>query len=132
MLPRHVHAVTWRSGTVAYYWQKNRGTAKAGPRVRLPDDPASAAFWTAVKALQDGPRAAGGIAAMIDAYTASPHYLSLADATRREYDRYMASLRAAIGDRETSALKPKDIAEFRDAMGATPAKANAYIRELYT
>lgn len=130
MLPRHVHAVTWRSGRVAYYWQKHRGTSHAGPRIRLPDDPSSAAFWQAVKALQDGARPPGGIAAMIDAYQASPHYLGLADATRREYARYMASLRAAIGDRDTAELMPKDVAELRDAMGETPAKANAYIRAI--
>ena len=27
VLPSHVHAVTWRSGRVAYYWQAHRGTA---------------------------------------------------------------------------------------------------------
>lgn len=60
MLPRHVHAVKWKSGTVAYYWQAHRGTAKAGPRTRLPDDPASQEFWKAIKALQDGPKSVAG------------------------------------------------------------------------
>ena len=50
MLPEYVHAVKWRSGRVAYYWHPQRGTAKAGKPVRLPDDPASPEFWTAYKA----------------------------------------------------------------------------------
>ena len=130
MLPKHIHKVTWKSGTAAYYWQKNRGTTKAGPRVRLPDDPNSAAFWAAIKAQEAGTVEDGGMAKMIDAYRASPHYKGLAHNTRREYDRHMAALRKAIGRFEPDAVKPKDVAEFRDALGATPAKANAYVRSI--
>ncbi|MBA3752660.1 MAG: hypothetical protein H0X01_00595 [Nitrospira sp.] len=130
MLPKHIHVVKWKSGTVAYYWQPHRGTAREGARVRLPDDPASAAFWLVVKALQDGPKPTGGIGQMIDAYQDSPHYKGLADSTRREYGRYLDELRSALASYNPDDLQPKDVAEFRDTMGDTPAKANAYIRAI--
>lgn len=130
VLPKHVHAVRRRSGRVAYYWQVHRNTALEGPRVRLPDDPQSADFWTRVAELQRGPQRPGGVAAMIDAYQNSPKYKSLAANTVREYDRHMKNLRAAIGQFEPDAVRPADIAEMRDAMGDTPAKANAYVKSI--
>lgn len=130
MLPKHVHAVKWQSGRMAYYWQPHRGTAKAGTRTRLPDDPASSAFWQAVKALREGPRPVGSMVRMIDAYQASPHYAKLAESTRCEYGRHMKQLKAALGTFDADDLKPSDVAEFRDAMGDRPATANAYVRSI--
>jgi len=130
MLPRHVHAVKWKSGRIAYYWHPHRGTAKAQPPVRLPDDPASSEFWTAVRGLQQGQKPAAGMVRMIDAYQASPHYTGLAEATRREYDRYMGTLKVEMREFDPDDLLPEHIAGFRDAMGETPAKANAYIRAI--
>lgn len=130
MLPKHVHAVRRASGRVTYYWQVNRNTAKAGPRVRLPDDAQSVEFWQKIAELERGPQRPAGIAAMIEAYQASPKYQKLAPNTRREYDRHMKNLRAAIGQFQPDAVRPSDVAGMRDAMGDTPAKANAYVKSI--
>lgn len=130
MLPRHVHAVTWKSGTVAYYWQPHRGTKRQEARTRLPDDPASPAFWNAVKALQQGPKLVSGMVKMIDEYLASPKFGELAENSKREYRRYMKALKLALADFEPDDLQPKDVAQFRDALGDTPAKANAYMKAI--
>lgn len=130
MLPKHVHAVRRASGRVSYYWQVSRNTPKAGPRVRLPDDAQSAEFWQKIAELERGPQRPSGIAAMIEAYQTSPKYLALAPNTRREYDRHMKNLKAAIGQFEPDAVRPADIAGMRDAMGGTPAKANAYVKSI--
>jgi hypothetical protein len=45
-LPGGVHALMAK-GKQYYYFYPNRGTASAGQRVRLPDDPHSAEFWAA-------------------------------------------------------------------------------------
>lgn len=130
MLPRHVHAVTWKSGRKAYYWHRFRGTPRAEKPVRLPGDPASAEFWDAIRALEAGPKPQGGIARMIAAYQASPHYQGLAMATRREYGRYLSTLDQALGQFETAELLPAHVAGFRDDLGQTPAKANAYVKAI--
>lgn len=130
MLPKHVHAVRRRSGRLAYYWQCNRNTPRQGLRVRLPDDPQAPEFWQKIAELQRGPQRKAGIAAMIEAYQASPKYRALAPNTRREYDRHMKNLGVAIGQFEPDAVRPADIAEMRDAMGDTPAKANAYVKSI--
>jgi integrase len=128
MLPKHVRAMKRPNGRVAYYWHPYRNTAKAGQPVRLPDDPIE--MLKAVQELERGPRPKGGIQTMIEAYQASPKYRGLAEATRREYDRYMRTLAEAIGEHEPGELLPVHVAEFRDALGETPAKANAYVRAI--
>lgn len=50
-LPRSVHWVTSK-GKNYFYFQEGRGTPHAGPRIRLPDDPHSPAFWAAVQQAQ--------------------------------------------------------------------------------
>jgi integrase len=131
MLPKHVHKVKWASGTFAYYFQKHRSTPKAGPRTRLPDNPTSEAFWKAVRECQEGPKPAGNLSKMIDAYLEAPHFKSLAENTRREYERYMIFLRnfAVSESLDTDDLNISDVAFFRDEFGKkTPAKANAFVR----
>lgn len=130
MLPKHVHAVKRRSGRIAYYWQVNRNTPRAGERVRLPDDAQSLEFWQKIAELQRGPQRQTGISAMIEAYQASPKYKALAPNTIREYDRHMKNLSDAVGQFEPDAVRPSDIAAMRDAMGDTPAKANAYVKSI--
>ena len=130
MLPKHVHKVTWASGTVAYYYQRNRATPKAGLRTRLPDDPQSDGFWRAIKVCQEGPKPQGSLSKMIEAYLASPHYAALAFNTRREYDRHMDLLSTVAKGLDASELQISDVAGFRDELGDTPAKANAFVRAI--
>lgn len=130
MLPKHVHKVTWASGTTAYYYQVHRGTAKAGPRTRLPDDPQSERFWSEVKRLSQGAPEIGSFARMVDAYLASPRFAQLKPNTQREYRRHMMAVRRALLQDDARDVEPSDIAGMRDAMGKTPAKANAYVKAI--
>lgn len=69
-LPRGVHRVKAR-GRDYFYFQPGRGTPNAGARVRLPDDPRSPEFWTAVRQLEGIAERTDTIGALIDAYIAS-------------------------------------------------------------
>lgn len=129
-LPEGVHAIKRKSGRYAYYWRPHRGTARAGASVRLPDNPESVEFWTEIKRLKLPPAEIGSLAKMIDTYFQSPHFGGLKPNTQREYRRYMTSLRAALPSEQADDLKPHHIATMRDAMGDTPAKANAYMRAI--
>jgi integrase len=129
MLPKGVHVIAKPSGRKLYYWRPGRGTDKAGVSVRIPGTPDSPVFWTELNRLRKGD-VKGGMARMIDAYQASPHYGQLAPATRREYDRYMEDCREHLGRFETDAIAPSDVAAIRDRFGETPAKANGYIRAI--
>jgi hypothetical protein len=129
MMLEHVHAVKRPSGKINYYYHPFRNTPKEGQRVRLPDDPRSAAFWEAIQKARNGPEP-GGMTKMIDAYFASPHFGSRAVNTRREYSRYLEIIRGIWGDLDPRGLKPMHIAELRDQHGTTPAKANNLVRSL--
>jgi len=134
MLPEGVHTFKSR-GKVYYYWRPGRGTAREAALKptwrRLPDDCASAAFWQALdRARKPAEALSGGMAKMIAAYQTSPHYGDLKPSTRREYDRYMGTLKKDIGHFEPSDIGPAHIAAIRDGLGATPAKANAMIRAI--
>ena len=75
-LPKGVHRVIAR-GREFYYFQAGRGTDHAGPRVRLPNDPATPEFWQAVRQAQGivGPVPTDTINALCDAYeTAWPAF----------------------------------------------------------
>src|SRR5829696_7322548 len=129
IMPEHVHAVKRPSGKISYYYQPFRNTPKAGKRIRLPNDPTSLAFWQAIENASKGPEV-GGMSKMIAAYLASPHFASRADSTRREYRRYLETVRCLWGDLNPRGLKPMHIAELRDQHGKTPAKANNLISSL--
>jgi integrase len=134
MLPEGVHTFKSR-GKAYYYWRPGRGTTREAELKptwrRLPDDCGSVAFWTALERARKPVEAlSGGLAKMIAAYQASPHYGDLRPATRREYDRYMKTVKAQIGHLEPADITPAHIAEIRDGLGATPAKANAMIRAI--
>jgi hypothetical protein len=50
-LPTHVHRVVSR-GREYFYYQFARGTPHQGERTKLPNDPQSAEFWTALRQAQ--------------------------------------------------------------------------------
>ena len=114
-LPRGVRSFVTRHGKRVYYWHPHRGTAMEEKRVRLPDDPASPAFWIALKAAQERVPARGGFAAMVDAYLESPAYTGLKPATKREYGRYLAEARRDLGGFAAGDIQPHHVAAYRDA-----------------
>jgi len=137
MLPEGVHKVM-SHGKAFYYWRPGRGKANPDKSTwrRLPGDPTSAAFWQAIdrlsaKQLDRQTVDQGGMAKMIAAYVASPHYTQdLSPATRKEYGRYMKFATEKFGALEPDDLEPRHIAELRDGWGKTPAAANAMIRAI--
>lgn len=138
-LPKGIHRKVAPSGRVKYYWHPGRGTDKAGPRIRLPDNPHTPEFWAELaKARQvvDPTKAeAKTIAKMVDAYFASPKFAALKPSTQREYLRDLREFQEALGAQQPDALTPVAIARLRDNLAATPAKANKTIKvigALYT
>lgn len=135
-LPPGVHRQVRESGKVRYYWHPRRGTPLAGPRIRLPDDPHTAEFWAKLseaKAQTPEPHeqetaAPRDIAAMVNAYFASPKFAEKAKTTQREYLRDLREFQAELGTLLPDNLKPFHLARLRDNMAETPAKANKTLK----
>lgn len=134
-LPPGIHRQTRPGGKVRFYWHPRRGTPLAGPRIRLPDDPRTPEFWAelakARQATKEPHEAAverKTIAAMVDAYFASPKFAEKAPNTRREYLRDLREFQAEMGDLGPDDLKPFNLARLRDNMADTPAKANKALK----
>lgn len=131
MLPEHVHAIRRPYGKVDYYYQQHRGTPRQGQRHKLPPDPREPDFWKEYQRLTKGgerPSSGKTINDMVAAYLASPIFGQLAVNTKREYARHAALLRSLLGDDEAEDLRASHVAELRDTMGETPAKANAFVK----
>lgn len=135
-LPPYVHTGRTRHGRIYYYYQRHRGTPKAGPYVRLPDDPKSPAFWSAYE-LASGQRHevttdAGTFARLIREYKASPQFAKLAETTKREYERYLLRIETILADVKVRELRPVHVLEMHDRMAGTPIAADAQISVLST
>lgn len=125
-LPRGVHRVRSR-GKDYYYFQIGRGTAHAGPRLKLPDDPRTPEFWAAVRQLQGAPVPTDTIGALIDAYVAAWPSLrrKLTPSTQDYYRRYLEVIRGLWGDLPAEDLRPADVEALMDKIGAEkPGRAN--------
>lgn len=127
-LPRHVHRVLSR-GREYFYYQEGRGTAQAGDRIRLPDDPQTPEFWNAVRQAQGitGPTPTDTIGALIDAYECAWPTLQrkLSKGTQDQYRRYLKPARAAWGDLPAHELRPKHVDALIRKIGAErPGAAN--------
>ena len=130
-LPPHVKRVRNGQGRDYYYLTRHRGTARQGRAVRLPDDPRSAAFWSAyaeAMGLPPEPARTDTIAALDAAWERSPEWRALSPGTQREWHRHRARIRAAWGALEVAGLEPKHVLALRDAHAATPASANNMLR----
>lgn len=129
-LPEYVHTGKSRHGRIYYYFQRHRGTKKAGPYVRLPDDPTSPAFWSAYQAASGEhviANDAGTFSALIREYKKSRKYTSKAVNTRTEYDRYLTRIEAKWGHLQVRALRPAHVLAMHDGMQATPVAADAQV-----
>lgn len=125
-LPRGVHRVRSR-GKDYFYYQMVRGTAHAGPRLKLPDDPRSPEFWAALRQLQGAPEPTDALGALINAYIAAWPGLrrKLAPATQDYYRRHLEIVRGIWGDLPAEDLRPADVEALMDKVGAEkPGRAN--------
>jgi integrase len=129
-LPNGVHKVISRA-RVYYYYQSGRGTRRQGQRIRLPSDPHSPEFWTALRQAQGivGPVATDTVNALIDAYIASWPTLPnrLTESTQYQYKRWLAIARYAWGELRYDGLRPVHVRAMMGTLAATPSKANNFL-----
>jgi integrase len=135
-LPLHVHAVKAR-GKDYYYFQRFRGTAREGERVKLPGVPfdrnglPEAEWWAAYRKLSGAPETRlkpGSFSALIAAYKESPEWVALAPQTRTDWTRYLSWIENAWGGLSIAALEPKHVLKLRDKHADKPASANNLLR----
>ncbi len=127
-LPSHVHKVK-SGGREYFYYQEGRNTPHEGPRIKLPNDPQSPEFWTAVRQAQGafGPTATDTIGALIDAYECAWPSLQrkLTEGTKAQYRRNLKPIRKAWGDLPAQELRPKHVDVLIRKIGLeTPGAAN--------
>src|SRR5262245_40310710 len=96
-LPKGTHRVTAR-GREYFYFQLGRGTKFAGDRIKLPNDPHSAEFWTALRQAQGISTHAvptDTVAALIDAFEADWPKLrrKITPSTQDQYQRQFRKAR---------------------------------------
>lgn len=127
-LPREVQ-VQKSKGRTYYYWAPGRGTERAGPRSRLPDDPEKPEFWREVERLGGAnPNIpAGSIADLVQRYRDSEDFRSgLTASSQKTYgvhlDRFAHP--ELWGLFQAKGLTPVAIQTARDALKATPVMAN--------
>jgi integrase len=124
-LPKGVHHVVSRSRDY-FYFQINRGTKHAGPRIVLPNNPHTPEFWIAVREAQGLERtgAETTFAAVCDLYETSKQFGALAPTSRDKYRRSLKPARAAWGDLPATGLRPVHIRTLLDEFGDRPGTGN--------
>lgn len=131
-LPQHVHRVVVK-GREYFYFQRGRGTASAGPSVKLPGGPHTVEFWAAYKTQLNGDVSTGrSFNDLILAYRVSPEFDKRAASTKRDYLRYLEVISKAWGELLVSDLRPKHVIGLRDKWASTPVAANHLIAVLKT
>jgi integrase len=128
-----VHRVVARAKEYFYY-APARGTAVAGARIRLPSDPHSPEFWTALRQAQGitGPVATNDIAALIDSYLASWATLpkQLAATTQDNYRRGLTLARKTWGKLPAKGLRPIHVREQMKALADRPGTADNFLTSM--
>jgi integrase len=130
-LPPHVKRVRNRSGRSFLYLMKHRGTDRAEKAVRLPDDPRSPEFWAEyarLMQLQVARPRANRVAALAEAWQASPEWQAMSPRTQGEWGRLIGRIVTAWGEYEVRGIEPKHVLALRDQFAATPATANNMLR----
>jgi len=129
-LPRGVHRVIAR-GREYFYYQPARGTPSAGERIRLPRDPHSPEFWTALRQAQGivGPVATDTVDALIDAYIAAWPTLpeKLSAGTQNLYRRNLRRARELWGKLPANGLRPAHVQAVMIKLANTPGAANNFL-----
>ena len=112
----------------AIRYQPARGTASAGERIRLPNDPHGPEFWSALRQAQGitGPVATDNVDALIDSYIAAWPTLpeKLANGTQRLYLRNLNRARALWGKLPAKGLRPVHVRAVMRQLSETPGAAN--------
>jgi len=133
-LPPHVVMVRNKTGRPYYYLHRFRGTARAEPRIRLPDPEVEPdAFWLAyADAMRLPPPRirTDTIEALFDAWRGSPEWTSMKASTQREWGRLAKKILSHWGSLEVKGIEPKHVLALRDHYADRPATANNILRVL--
>jgi hypothetical protein len=131
-LPKYVQRIV-DGGREYFYFQKGRGSAMPGPRLKLPKGPHDAEFWAAYNMHLGGELPTGTtFDALIAAYRASPEFTNRAEATRNDYSRYLEIISIAWGKLHVGSVRPTHVIKLRDAWVKTPVAANHLLSVLKT
>ena len=115
-LPPYVNCVRVK-GRPYYYLHVGRGTDRAAKPIRLPNDPRDPEFWATYRRLMGEPEPKANPKSfnhLIEAYKQSPEYTELAAASRRDYNRYLNTIRETWGELEVVGLLPAHVLALRD------------------
>ena len=105
--------------------QRGRGSSSPGPRIKLPNDPQSPEFWAEYRKHVGGDATSGKtFGDLVNAYRVSREFTSRAEATRRDYQRYLNIINTAWGDLLVASCRPKHVIQLRDKYASAPVAAN--------
>jgi hypothetical protein len=131
-LPKYVQRIVI-SGREYFYFQKGRGSAIPGPRLKLPKGPHNAECWASYKSyLGSDPPTGRTFDALITAYKVAPEFTNRAWATQRDYCRYLDLISTSWGNLHVGTVRPKHVLLLRDAWADTPVAANHLLSVLKT
>lgn len=127
----NVHRTVSR-GREYFHHHPGRGTKRAGLRTRLPDDPYTPEFMTALRQAQGltgNTTPTDTVSALIDAYIADWPKLRrpLAESTQKQYRRQLENARERWGELLARGLKPLHVRDAVDRRAATPGAANVFL-----
>jgi integrase len=126
-LPKYVQRII-NGGREYFYFQRGRGSATPGPRLKLPKGPHDVEFWATYRSyLGNELPSARTFDDLIKAYKVSPEFLKRAEATRRDYVRYLDIISKAWGSLLVADCRPKHVIHLRDKWVDTPVAANMLV-----
>ncbi len=128
--PDYVHRVRSKGKLYTYY-------RREGQRIPIRGEPGSPDWHRAYAEIHESfqrPRRArpsgGCLAALVEAYKASPAFLQLSAKTRKDYARYMDRLAARYGHLAVATMPRAFVFKLRDRHAKTPRTANYYVQVL--
>lgn len=128
-LPQNVDRVVSK-GREYFYHQVGRGTANAGPRTRLPDNPHSPEFWVKYRELegQEGLETIETVGAAGDVFMLYIRQRDkLAAGTVDQYNRAIKVAKKAWGSLPVKGLKPAHVQRVMTNLASTPGAANNFL-----
>jgi integrase len=130
--PPHIQREVTRHKKVLWYFRRTRG----GPRIRLPDEYGSEAFWKAYNAALAGEQPKrtkadkGSLAWVVEQYKASAKWAKLAPSTQRARDRLLAAIIKTAGHAPVRQITKADLQRGVDQRAGKPEAANAFIKTI--
>jgi integrase len=131
-LPKNVHRVVARAREY-YYYQEGRGTSRQGPRIKLPNDPHSPEFWTAIRQAQGLGVGAndGTVKAVTDLFIEHcENRVAAGDLTDGTLIQYRSAIKIACNawaDLQAKGLRPVHVQTILDGFAVLPGKANNFL-----